>query len=60
MIDTEKNHKIHDAKLFAIIENFCHWHHYFEQPYHIMEVLIDYSNLYAFMSTDKLILRQMQ
>ena len=60
MIDTERNYKIHDAELLAIIESFCHWRHYLEQPYHTVKVLTDYSNLHAFMSTYKLTRRQVQ
>ena len=60
MIDDERNHEIHDAKLLAIVESFRHWHHYIEQPYHISEVLIDHSNLRAFMSKYKLTQRQVR
>ncbi len=60
MIDAERNYEIHDAELFAIVESFCHWRHYLEQPYHTLEVLTDYSNLRAFMSTYKLMRRQVR
>ncbi len=43
MIDVEKNYKIHDAELLAIVESFCHWRHYVEQLYHTVEVLTDYT-----------------
>ncbi len=60
MIDAERNYKIHDAELLAIVESFCHWRHYLEQLYHIMDVLTDNSNLRAFMNTNKLTRRQMR
>ncbi len=60
MIDEEKNHEIHDAELFAIVESFCHWRNYLEQPYYTMEVLTDHSDLRAFMSMHKLTQRQVR
>ena len=27
LIDVERNYKIYNAKLFAIIYSFCHWRH---------------------------------
>ncbi len=54
MIDVERNYKIHDTELFAIVESFCHWRHYVEQLYYTLKVLTDPSNLRVFMSTDKL------
>ena len=60
MFDAKRNYKIHDAELLAIIESFCHWRHYLKQPYHPVEVLTDHSNPRAFMSTHKLIQRQVR
>ena len=60
MIAAERNDKIHDAELLAIVENFRHWHHYLEQPYHTVEILTDHSNLRAFMSSHKLMRRQVR
>ena len=60
MINAERNYEIHDAELLAIVESFCHWRHYLEQPYHTVEVLTDHSNLRAFMSTHKLTRRQVR
>ncbi len=60
MIDVERNYEIHDAELLAIVENFRHWRHYLEQPYHTLEVLTDHSNLRAFMSTHKLTGKQVR
>ena len=60
MIDAERNNKIHDVELLAIVENFRHLRHYLEQPYHTLEVLTDHSNLRVFMSTNKLTRRQVQ
>ncbi len=58
MIDDERNYKIYDAELLAIVDSFRHWHHYLEQPYHTVEVLTDHINPRAFMSTYKLTRRQ--
>ncbi len=60
MIDAERNYKIHDAELLAIVESFLYWRHYLKQPYHTVEVLTDHSNLRAFMSTQKLTRRQVR
>ena len=60
MINAERNYEIHDAELLAIIESFRHWRHYPEQPYHIVDVLTDHSNLNMFMSTHKLTRRQVR
>ena len=60
MIDAEGNYEIHDPELFAIVESFCHWRHYFEQLYHTMEVLTDHNNLCTFMSMHKLARRQVR
>ncbi len=58
MINAKRNYEIHDAELLTIVESFRHWRHYLEQLYHTLEVLTDYSNLRAFMSTYKLTRRQ--
>ncbi len=60
MIDAERKYEIHDAELLAIVESFRHWRHYLEQPYHTVEGLTDHSNLRAFMSTNKLMGRQVR
>ncbi len=60
MIDAKINYEIYDAKLLAIVESFCHWRHYLEQPFHTLEILTDHSNLRAFMSMHKLTRRQVQ
>ncbi len=60
MIDAERNYKTHNAELLAIVESFRHWRYYLEQPYHTVEVLTDHSSMRAFMSTDKLIQRQVR
>ena len=44
----------------GIIESFCHWRHYLEQLYHTLEVVIDISNLCAFMSTHRFMRRQVR
>ncbi len=60
MIDAEKNYKIHDAELLAVVKSFRHLRHYLEQPCHTVDVVTDYSNLRAFMTTRKLTRRQVQ
>ncbi len=54
MIDAERNYKIYDAELVAIVESFRHWRDYLEPLYHTVEILTDHSNLRAFMSTNTL------
>ncbi len=54
MIDADRNNKIHDAELHAIVKMFCHWRHCLKQPYHTVEVSTDHSNLRALLSTHKL------
>ncbi len=53
MIDVERNYKIFDAELLAIVENFCHWRHYLEQPYHTVEIFTDHRHVHSFMNTNK-------
>ncbi len=60
MIDVEKNYKMYNAELFAIVESFYHWRHYLKQRYHTVEVLTDNNNLCTFMSTHKLTRRQVR
>ncbi len=60
MIDDKKHYEIYDAELLAIVENFCHWRHYPEQPYHTLEVFSHNINLRVFISTYKLTRRQVR
>ena len=60
MIDAERKYEIHDTELLAIVESFRHWRHYLQQPYYTVEILTDHSNLRAFMSTHKLMRRQVR
>ncbi len=60
MIDVERNYKIHNAELLAIVESFHYCRHYLKQPYHTLEVLTDHYNLRAFMNKYKLTRRQVQ
>ncbi len=60
MINVERNYKIHDFELLAIVESLRHWRHYLKQPYHTVEVLIDHSNPRAFVSMNKLTQMQVQ
>ena len=45
MISAEKNYKINDKKLLAIVKSICHWQHYFEEAKHIIEIFTDHDNL---------------
>ena len=60
MIDAERDYKINDAELLAIVESFRHWRHYLEEPYHTVEIFTDRSNLRAFMSKHKLTRKQVR
>ncbi len=60
LFDAKRNYEIHEAELLAIVESVRHWRHYLEQPYHNMEVITDHNNLHAFMSTYKLMRRQLR
>ncbi len=60
MIDLEIYYEIHDAEFLAIVESFRLRRHYREQPYHIVELLTNNSNLLVFMSTHKLTRRQVR
>ena len=50
--------KMIDAELLAVVKSFRHLRHYLEQPCHTVDVVTDYSNLRAFMTTRKLTRRQ--
>ncbi len=54
MIDAERNYEIYNVKLFAIVESFYHWRHYFNQPCYFVEMFTDYNDLRVFMTTYKL------
>ncbi len=60
MIDVEKNYEILDAELFAVVESFCHWRHYLEQPYHTVDEVTNHSNLHAFIMSYQLKRKQIQ
>ncbi len=60
IIDAKRNYMTYDAELLAVVESFNHWRHYLEQPYHIVEVLTDNTNLRTFMSTYKFAWRQVR
>jgi hypothetical protein len=44
----ERNYKIHDVKMLAIIQGFEEWCHYLEGARHPIEVLTDHKNLEYF------------
>ncbi len=60
MIDAERNYKINNAELLAIVESLRHWRHYLKQLYHNLEVLTDDSNLCLFICTNKLLQKQVR
>ena len=49
-----------DPSIFIVVLTFCHSRHYLFQPYHTVEVLTDHCNVPAFMSTNKLMRRQVR
>ncbi len=60
MIDTDGNYEIYEVNLFAVIENFCLWRHYFEQLCHIVDVVTDHNDLIAFMTVNKFMQKQVR
>ena len=60
MISAEWDYQTHDRELLIIVKSFCHWKHYLKGLTHSVEILIDYSSLWSFMTTHKLLWRQVQ
>ncbi|SLM35631.1 gag polymerase env protein [Lasallia pustulata] len=60
MIPAERKYETHDGELLAIVESFRHWRHYLEGSTHPVEVLSDHSSLQSFMTTHKLLRRQVR
>jgi hypothetical protein len=54
----ERNYKIHDVEMLAIIRGFEEWRHYLEGVRHPIEVLTDHKNLEYFRVAQKLNRRQ--
>ena len=60
MISTKYNYKIHDKKFLIIIFVFKQWRHYFEKTKKQILILTNHRNFNRFMSTTKLLFRQIQ
>ena len=58
--ETERNYKIHDKKMLAIIRGLENWRHLLEGAKFKFEIWMDYMNLEYFMKAQKLNHRQAQ
>jgi len=58
--DTEKNYKIHDKEMLAVIRCLEAWRHFLEGAWIKFEVWMDHKNLEYFMSSQKLNRHQAQ
>ena len=58
--ETERNYKIHDKEMLAVIRCLEAWRHFLEGSRSKFEVWIDHKNLEYFMSNQKLNRRQAQ
>ena len=56
--ETERNYKIHDKKMLAVIRGLENWKHLLESTKFKFEVWTDYKNLKYFMKAQKLNQRQ--
>ena len=56
--ETERNYKIHDKEMLAIIRALEEWRHFLEGAPHKFEIWTDHKNLEYFMSAKKLNRRQ--
>ena len=45
MIFAERNYKINDEELLAIVKNIHHWQHYLKKAKHTVKILTDHDNL---------------
>ena len=54
MISAKIQYKTHNGKLFAIIEDFKKWFHYFKSYKYKMLIITDYNNFCHFMDTKDL------
>jgi len=54
----ERNYKIHDKEMLAIIRALEEWRHFLEGMTHLVEIWTDYKNLEYFMTAKKLNRRQ--
>jgi hypothetical protein len=58
LLETERNYKIHDKEMLAIIRALDEWRHFLEGATHKVEIWTDHKNLEYFMSARKLNRRQ--
>ena len=56
--ETERNYKIHDKEMLAIIQRLERWRHLLEEVQSKFEIWMDYKNLEYFMKAQKLNQRQ--
>jgi len=54
----ERNYKIHDKEMLAIIHALEEWRHFLEGATHLVEIWTDHKNLEYFMTAKKLNRRQ--
>ena len=54
MISAERNYKIYDEKLLAVVATFKEWRQYIKGSRYTVEVICDYENLKYFIITKKL------
>ena len=52
--ETERNYKIHDKEMLAIIRGLESWRHLLEEAQSKFEIWTDYKNLEYFMKVQKL------
>jgi len=50
----ERNYKIHDKEMLAIIHVLEEWRHFLEEAWYLVEIWIDHKNLEYFMTAKKL------
>ena len=60
IIPAERKYETHNGELLAIVKSFRHWWHYLEGSTHPVEVLSDHLSLRSFMTTHKLLRRQVR
>ena len=54
----ERNYKIHDKEMLAIIRALEEWRHFLKGAWHLVEIWTDHKNLEYFMTAKKLNCRQ--
>jgi len=58
LFSVERNYKIHDKEMLAIIRVLEEWRHFLEGATHLVEIWTDHKNLEYFMTAKKLNCRQ--